>query len=107
MNKYLILTTFILLIFNACSFKKVIKSGSKEKKEHQKAKTIQEKNKPLFDSSKLIKSPNKKPILQDARVLRYPDGSYYQGDIIKGKREGYGKTVWPDGSYYTEKTLIF
>lgn len=28
------------------------------------------------------------------------DNSWYEGDYIDGRKEGKGKYVWPDGSYY-------
>jgi len=29
-----------------------------------------------------------------------PDGSTYTGDWFEGKREGKGKQIWADGSFY-------
>lgn len=31
---------------------------------------------------------------------KYQDGSVFQGELIEGKREGYGMQIWPDGSRY-------
>lgn len=28
------------------------------------------------------------------------DGSTYHGQFHRGKRQGKGKFIWPDGSYY-------
>ncbi len=30
----------------------------------------------------------------------WPDGSKYEGDFKKGKKEGKGKFIWADGSRY-------
>jgi hypothetical protein len=31
---------------------------------------------------------------------KYQDGSTFQGEIVEGKREGYGIQIWQDGSRY-------
>lgn|SRR3990167_8972983 len=31
---------------------------------------------------------------------KYQDGSTFQGELVEGKREGYGVQIWPDGSRY-------
>jgi len=28
------------------------------------------------------------------------NGGTYEGEWLKGKRDGKGKYIWPDGSYY-------
>ena len=32
--------------------------------------------------------------------INYRDGSYYEGDMVRGARHGKGKQVWADGSHY-------
>ena len=30
----------------------------------------------------------------------YANGSFYEGKIVDGVREGFGKFIWPNGAYY-------
>jgi hypothetical protein len=36
----------------------------------------------------------------DNKERKYPDGSYYKGDLQGVKRDGFGKIVWIDGDSY-------
>jgi len=43
----------------------------------------------------------KKKMATVVQTMKYDDGSTFQGEIIEGKREGYGVQVWADGTKYT------
>jgi len=47
-------------------------------------------------------SPTRKSVSnkREVRKITYSDGSYYEGEMMNGMRDGYGKLKFSDGAYY-------
>ena len=47
-------------------------------------------------------SPNRKSVSnkREVRKITYSDGSNYEGEMMNGMRDGYGKLKFSDGAYY-------
>lgn len=37
---------------------------------------------------------------REKQTLHYGNGSVYEGEVVNGQREGFGKIVFPDGGVY-------
>ena len=56
---------------------------------------------PSLQKQKTINEENSK-ILSEKNVssLKFDNGTIYEGEVLNGKREGYGVCKWEDGSKY-------
>ena len=99
-KNYIFLFVVFAILFSGCSFKKV---GAKKSSDivYEEPKKGKKGDRPFLKTNSLLnKKVDNSNVNRVQRTKFYPDGTYYEGDLVSGLRHGYGKTIWSDGTTY-------